>query len=230
MNILAIGPHPDDVEFGCSALLIKEVKKGNKVKIIICTRGEAGTKGTPEIREQESRDAAKVIGAEIEFVDFGGDCNIQNTPDNANIIAKIIREFKPDILLVPQPDENQHPDHSAVSRIGLNAARFARYGGLNEIKELPVHKITAVYFYAITQDFGQRPDIIIDISNEYKQWLEAIHCHKTQMSGKNYDDLFTARSHSLGSSIGVAYAQGLWINEPIRLDNLSDVTLSSRNY
>ena len=51
-KILAIGPHPDDVEFGCSALLIKEVKKGNKIKILVLSRGEAGTKGTPEIREQ----------------------------------------------------------------------------------------------------------------------------------------------------------------------------------
>ena len=93
MKILAIGPHPDDVEFGCSALLIKEVKKGNQVKILVLSRGEAGTKGTPEIREQESRDAAKIIGAEIEFLDFGGDCHIVNSPENGMTIARQIRGF-----------------------------------------------------------------------------------------------------------------------------------------
>lgn len=230
MNILALGPHPDDAEFGVGGLLLKEVEKGNKVKILVCSKGEAGTKGTPEIREQESRDAAEVIGAEIEFLDFGGDCHIEYTPQNSFVIAKYIREFKPDVILAPQPEENQHPDHSAVGKIARDAARFARYGGLEELKGLDIHKITALYFYPITQDFGERPDIVIDISTQHEKWLKAIHCHKSQMSGKNYDDLFTARAHTLGSSIGVAYAQGLWLNDPIRLDKISDIELSSRNY
>lgn len=230
MRILAIGPHPDDVEFGCSALLIKEVNKGNQVKILVLTKGEAGTKGTPEIREQESRDAAKIIGADIEFLDMGGDCHVQNTPDNGMTIAKHIRAYKPDVVLAPQPDEDQHPDHAACGKMARAAARFARYGGLAELKDLPTHKITSLYFYPITQDFGQRPDIVIDITDVYDQWIKAVHAHKTQMSGKNYDDLFTARAHSLGVTIGVKYAQGLWVNEPIRLDGISDINLSSRNY
>lgn len=229
-KILALGPHPDDVEFGCSSVLIKEALKGDLIKILVLSRGEAGTKGTPESREQESRDAAKIIGAEIEFLEMGGDCRIQNNPANALVIAKHIREFKPDIILAPQPDEDQHPDHSNVGKMARNASRFARYGGLEELKNLPPHKITALYFYPITQNFGQRPDIVIDISSVYDKWLEAMHCHKSQMAGKNYDDLLTARAHSLGVTIGVKYAQGLWVNEPVRLDNLSDITLSSRNY
>ncbi len=229
-KILALSPHPDDVEFGCSGLLIKEVQKGSQIKILFFSRGEAGTKGTPESREQESRDAAKIIGAEVEFLNFGGDCHIESTPKNAITIAKQIREFKPDIILAPQPEENQHPDHSAVSKIARDAARLARYGGLEELKNLPAHKITALYFYAITQDFGQRPDIVIDISDVYEQWIKAINCHKSQMQGKNYQDLFTTRAHTLGSSIGVAYAQGLWVNEPLRLNYISDINLSARNY
>jgi len=55
MNILAIGAHPDDVEFGCSALLIKEVKKGNKVQVIITSKGEAASSGTPKYRAEESQ-------------------------------------------------------------------------------------------------------------------------------------------------------------------------------
>jgi bacillithiol biosynthesis deacetylase BshB1 len=227
MKILAIGPHPDDAEFGCSALLIKEVNKGNQVKILVLTKGEAGTKGTPEIREQESRDAAKIIGADIEFLEMGGDCHIEHNPKNGMLIAKHIRGYKPDILLTPQPDEDQHPDHSAAGKIARDAARFARYGGLTELKDLPTHKITALYFYAITQDFGNRPDIVVDIGDVYDQWMKTVHAHKTQMQNKNYDELFAMR---FGVTIGVNYAQGLWVNDPIRLDGVSDITLSSRNY
>ena len=68
-KILAIGAHPDDVEFGCAPLLIKEVEKGNEVKILCLSLGEAGSSGTPEGRKQEAIDAAKIIGAEIEFLD-----------------------------------------------------------------------------------------------------------------------------------------------------------------
>ena len=167
------------------------------------TKGEAGTKGTPEIRGQESRDAAKIIGAEIEFLDIGGDCHVRNTPANGMTIAKHIREYKPDILLAPQPDEDQHPDHSETGKMARSAARFARYGGLAELKDLPTHKITALYFYAITQEFGNRPDIVVDISDVYEQWMQAAHAHKTQMTGKNYDELFAMRFQNLGVTIGV---------------------------
>ena len=72
MKILAIGAHPDDVEFGAAPLLIKEVQKGNQAKIVVCSLGEAGTSGTPQGRKREAADAAKAIGAEIEFLNLGG--------------------------------------------------------------------------------------------------------------------------------------------------------------
>src|SRR6202453_1006336 len=74
VNLLAIGAHPDDIEFGCAPVLIKEIQKGNQVKLLVLSLGEAGTSGTPQIRERESRDAAAKMGAAIEFLDFGGDC------------------------------------------------------------------------------------------------------------------------------------------------------------
>jgi len=94
MNILAVGAHPDDIEFGCAHVLIKEARKGNRIRMLVLSRGEAGSNGTPESREAESREAAKKIGAAIEFLDFGGDCHIEQTPANALRIAAEIREFQ----------------------------------------------------------------------------------------------------------------------------------------
>src|SRR6266852_3951025 len=106
MNILAIGPHPDDIEFGCAPILIKEIKKGNRVKLLVLSRGEAGSRGTPEVREQEARAAARLIGAEIDFLQFAGDCRLQHTPENSFRIAAEIRKFQPAIVLAPHPAEN----------------------------------------------------------------------------------------------------------------------------
>ena len=66
MNLLAIGAHPDDIEFGCAPVLMKEIRKGNQVKLLVLSLGEAGTSGTPELRERESRDAAARMGAAVE--------------------------------------------------------------------------------------------------------------------------------------------------------------------
>jgi LmbE family N-acetylglucosaminyl deacetylase len=230
MRILAVGPHPDDVEFGCAPLLIQEVRKRHQVKILVLSRGEASTSGTPGEREDEAREAARTIGAEIEFLNFGGDCHIWHTPANSITMARHIRFYRPEIVLAPQLTENQHPDHVAVARIVRDAARFARYGGLEEIRGLPAHSIDNLYFYSITQGFGAQPDIVIDTSAVEEQWEAAMMCHKTQMRTKAYIDLVRTRARSLGSAIGTSSAIGLWMNDPIRLDSITDLKLSSRHY
>src|ERR1700759_417299 len=97
-KILAFGAHPDDVEFGCTPLLIQEIASGNAVRIIIGSLGEAGTNGTPDMRKKEAENAAAAIGAEVEFVDMGGDCHIENKPEHIITLAEIIRRYKPHIV------------------------------------------------------------------------------------------------------------------------------------
>ncbi len=229
MNILAIGPHPDDLEFGCAPILMKETKKGNRVKMLVLSRGEAGSAGSPELREQESRAAAALIGAEIEFVEFAGDCHLTYTPENAFRLAREIRGFQPETVLAPHPGENQHPDHSAAGRLTRDACRFARYGGLEELKPAPAHRVANLFFYRITQHL-QEPDLVIDISGLVPQWEAAMNCHRSQVTSKGYVELQKAGARLLGLTIGVEYALGLFRNDPIRLDAISDLTLSSRNF
>jgi LmbE family N-acetylglucosaminyl deacetylase len=229
-KILAVGAHPDDVEFGCVPLLIQEIQNGNHVRILVLSKGEAGSNGTPEERAQESRDAAKLIGAEVEFVDLGGDCHIRQSPENAIAIARELRRYKPDIVLAPNLDENQHPDHAAVAKMVRDASRLARYGGLVDLLDHPVHQIRNLYFYSITQVFTAPPDLIIDVSDVVPQWDAAMACHKTQMKTRAYPKLSHARARAAGAAIGVTAAIGLWTGDPIRVGALSDLTLSSRLY
>jgi len=230
MNILAIGAHPDDIEFGCAPVLIKEIKRGNRVKMLVLSRGEAGSGGTPELRAQESRAAARIMNAEIEFADFGGDCRIEHTPENSLRIAAEIRAFRPSIVITPDIAENQHPDHSVVCKLTRDACRLARYGGLETLKPAPVHKIDSLYFYTITQHIGRLPDLVVDITDVVGEWEAVMKCHGSQTAEKKYVELQKSAARLLGLTIGVEYAAGLFTNDPVRVNHLSDIALSSRNF
>jgi LmbE family N-acetylglucosaminyl deacetylase len=229
MKILAVGPHPDDIEFGCAPILIKEVRTGNHVHMLVLSRGEAGSAGTPEVREAESRKAARLIGATIDFLDFGGDCHLEYTPQNAFRISAELRKLQPQIVLAPHPQENQHPDHAVAGKLVRDACRFARYGGLEELKSMAVHLIGNLFFYNITQHL-QKPDIVIDISDLISEWEAVMNCHESQVTSKGYIDLQKAGARLLGLTIGTEYAIGLFANDPVRLKAISDVNLSSRSF
>jgi bacillithiol biosynthesis deacetylase BshB1 len=230
MRILAVGAHPDDVEFGCAPILIQEVRNGHEARIVVTSKGEAASAGTPEERAQEARDAARIIGAAIQFLEFGGDCHIEHNSANAMTLAREIRRFKPEVVLAPHLGENQHPDHATVGKIARDAARLARYGGLRELEELPPHPITSLYYYTITQVFVTPPEIVVDVTGAREAWEAAIQCHKSQMKTRNYVDLVILRARTLGAAVGVEFAAGLWLNDPIRLESLGDIPLSSRYF
>jgi bacillithiol biosynthesis deacetylase BshB1 len=234
MKILAFGPHPDDIEFGCAAILIQEADRGHQVRIAVATRGEASSSGTPEQREAEARAAARIIGAEMEFLDPPltpeGDCHLQHTPAASIRLAREIRRFQPDVVLAPTPDANQHPDHWAVSLMVRDAARLARYGGLRELTDLAPHSIKHLFFYSITQPFSRPPELIIDVGAVHERWVRAMHCHESQMKTRSYVDLVNIRARAIGASIGVEYAVPLWTNDPLRIASLADLPLSSRYF
>lgn len=230
MNILAVGPHPDDIEFGCAPVLINEVKRGNRVRVLILSRGEAGSHGTPEVREKEARTAARLMGAEISFFDFGGDCHLEYRRENAISIAAEIRREKPSVVLAPHPAENQHPDHVAVGQMVRDACRLARYGGLSELLSLPAHKIGSLLFYNITSHLGRAPDIVVDVSSVAAEWEAAMRCHETQIASNQYMDLQMTAARTLGLAAGFDLAVGLCANDPICVTDLSVVALSARAF
>ncbi len=110
-RILALGAHPDDIEFGCGGVLLAEAARGSEIFLCVCSRGEAASNGTPAERETEARAAAEMLGASLEFLEMGGDCHLERAAANALLIARRIRAARPDILLAPTGSPNQHPDH-----------------------------------------------------------------------------------------------------------------------
>src|SRR5205823_11339362 len=108
---LAFGAHPDDIEFGCGGVIARETRAGRKAHFVICSRGEAGTHGTPKQRTIEAKRAAALLGATIEFVELDGDAHLEIRAAHAIKLAGILRRTRSGIVLAPSLVENQHPDH-----------------------------------------------------------------------------------------------------------------------
>jgi LmbE family N-acetylglucosaminyl deacetylase len=230
-----VGAHPDDVEFGCGGVLIKEAARGHAVTVLNLTRGESGTHGSSEERQREAQAAAARMGTALEFLDLGGDARIEDHPRNAMEIARAIRRLRPHLLLAPSPEENQHPDHGKAGRLTRDASRLARYGGLKDLEALPPHAIDALFFYDITGTgagtaLAHLARILIDISDVFETWRAAMECHASQMKTRNYLDLQIGRARILGAEIGAAYAMAVWANDALRLEALSDLSGTGRRF
>ena len=230
-RILAVGAHPDDVEFGCGGVLLGEGARGNQIHLYVCSRGEAASNGTPAEREAEARVAAVVLGATLKFLDLGGDSHITASVKNTLAIARAIRTVRPEILLAPTPLPDQHPDHAAVGRICIDAMRLARYGGIAQLRDLPPHAVGHYFAFAVTPSAEPPRDcaaIHVDISPYFQHWVQLMECHKTQLRTRDYIELQTARARFLGAQAGVEYAQALFLSDHLLVKTLAELPPSIR--
>ena len=231
VRILAVGAHPDDVEFGCGGVLLAEAARGSKIFVCVCSRGESASNGTPEEREAEAKRAAQLLGAELQFLDLGGDSHIESSVPSALAVARCIRVIKPDAVLAPVTSPDQHPDHAAVGRLCRDAVRLARYGGIAELRDLAPHAIERFYGYAVTPGAEPPRDrlaIRVDISAQFARWIELMECHQTQLRTLRYIELQTARAHLHGLEAGVDYAQVLFPTGDQLVKSLAEIPPSIR--
>ena len=164
--LLAFGAHPDDIEFGCGGVIAREARAGRRVHFVVCSRGEAGTHGTPAVRMREAKKAARLLGATLEFVRLDGDARLEIRAAHSLKLARIIRRVRPGAVLAPSLERNQHPDHWRLGQLVRDATRLARYGGLKKLKRRPAHATGQLFFYAVSPDAeppGLQP-VLIDVS------------------------------------------------------------------
>ena len=235
--LLAFGAHPDDIEFGCGGVVARETQAGRKAHFVICSRGEAGTHGTPKQRIAESKKAAAILGATIEFIELDGDAHLEIRAAHAIKLAGILRRVKPGIVLAPSLVENQHPDHAKLGRIVRDAARLARYGGLKELRPLPSHSIEQLFFYAVTPEAEPRDPagagpVLVDVSAPeiISAWTAAMAAHQSQMRARNYIELQLTRARLLGARAGTGHAIALFPNDPLVLESLTQLNRSARRF
>ena len=231
--LLAFGAHPDDIEFGCGGIVASEALDGRPVHMVVCSRGEAGSNGTPAIRTAEAERAAKFLGATIEFVELDGDAQLEVRVAHSLKIASIIRRERPAVLLAPTLEGNQHPDHWRLGQIVRDAARLARYGGLESLKARRPHGVGQLFFYAVSPDAEPAAHpVFIDISarRALARWTKAMLAHASQLKTREYVDLQLARARVCGLRAGMRHAQPLWPNDPLVFSSLAAASRSARQF
>ena len=232
--LLVFGAHPDDIEFGCGGIVAKETSLGRKAHLVVCSRGEAGSNGTPVQRVAEAQKAAKALGASIEFIELDGDAHLELKAQHAIKLAGILRRVKPGIVLAPSLVENQHPDHWRLGKLVRDASRLARFGGLAELRDLAPHVIGQLMFYAISPE-AEPADIspfLADVSAPeiVAAWTASMEAHASQMVTRNYSELQLTRARANGLRAGVGHAIALFPNDPPVIESLAQLGRGARRF
>lgn len=214
---LAFGAHPDDLEFGAGGILLAAAGSGAALHLVLGSRGESGTNGSPDEREAEARAAAEQLGANLSWIELGGDAHMRKTLPHALRIARIVREVRPQLVLAPTTVPEQHPDHVVVGELVRDALRLARYGKVAELLDLQPWVASRFFQYAIGQSAEPRDAarLVIDVSAHEAAWERLMQCHASQMKTRRYVEMQMARARACGLQSGVELAQMLYSVEPL---------------
>jgi N-acetylglucosamine malate deacetylase 1 len=230
LDILVLAAHPDDAELACSGTIMAHVAMGKKVGIVDLTRGELGTRGTPETRAQEAADAAEILELEIRDNLCLADGFFQNNEKTLMEIVKAIRKYQPEIVLA-NAVYDRHPDHTMGGAVATRACFLA---GLRKIETgQEAWRPKNVYHYI--QDRMITPDFIFDITPYWEQKIESIKAYKTQffdpsskepvtyISTSDFLKFVEARALEFGHAIGVKYGEGFTKEKQLGVTNLFDL-------
>jgi LmbE family N-acetylglucosaminyl deacetylase len=170
INILAIGAHPDDIEFGCGGSLIKYTRKGHRLFLMIITGGGLG--GSAETRKVEQKASQAILGAEDIFWGGREDTHITVEVELIRKIETVIATVKPEFIFCNFPDDT-HQDHRHLAQAIMSATRYIRN----------------VLFYEgpTTQNFN--PQVYVDIADTLEDKLDALRAHRSQVMKTNIEDL-----------------------------------------
>ncbi|QDH80508.1 bacillithiol biosynthesis deacetylase BshB1 [Echinicola soli] len=235
LDILAIAAHPDDAELSCSGTIAAHIKAGYKVGVLDLTKGEMGTRGTPEIRLEESAKAAELLELSArENLGFR-DAFFKDDEAHHLEVVKIIRKYQPDIVLA-NAISDRHPDHGKGGSLATNACFIS---GLRKVETsldgLDQQAWRPQYVYHYIQNNYIKPDFVFDITGFWDDKLASIKAFKSQfydptndepesfISSKEYFDFVEARAREFGHMINVKYGEGYTVEKMIGVTNLFDL-------
>ena len=236
LDILAFGVHPDDIELSCSGVLLVEKQKGKNTGVVDLTRGELGTRGSAEIREQEAAASAKILQLDARENLGLADGFFKNDEEHQRKVIYAIRKYQPEIILCNAP-EDRHPDHGRSAQLVEDAAFLA---GLRKIetyndKGVQQEAWKAKYVFNYIQDRYLQPDFVIDITGVMEKKIESIKAFATQfhnpslgepetyISTPDFLDSIIYRSKMMGKMIGVKYAEGFISKKTIGLGSFDSI-------
>lgn len=235
LDLLAIAPHPDDVELTCGGTLLKMADAGYRTGILDLTQGETGTRGTPEIRAREAARAAKILGVQTRRNAGLPDAQLRVCDEYKAVIAETIRELQPHTVILPYW-EGRHPDHYTAAKLGYEACFLAGLKNYHVVGE-PFRPFKVLYAAAYA---NVTPTFAVDITKQYERRRRAILAYLSQFNPPKrgarskvflpLDELeermnFVARHY--GRMIGVKYAEGFVIKEIVQVDDVVKMPVRS---
>ena len=227
VDILAFGSHPDDVELGCGGSILSAISQGLKVGIIDLTKGELGTRGTPEIRKKESEKASEILGVSFrKNLDFKDGFFI-NDKEHQLKVVEVLREHKPSIIFCNSV-KDRHIDHPKGSKLVSDSCFLSGLSKINTNYKNSKNQLpwTPKQIYHYIQWFDLKPDILIDISEFQEKKMKAIMAYESQfynpkstepntpISSKGFMDSIKQRDQNFGRISGVDAAEGFTVERP----------------
>jgi bacillithiol biosynthesis deacetylase BshB1 len=236
LDILVLAAHPDDAELGCGGTIARHIALGKKVGIVDFTRGELGTRGTPELRAREAASSSKILGVSVRENAGLQDGYFQNNPEHHLKVIPFIRKYQPDIVLA-NAVYDRHIDHGKGASLAYDACFLSGLAKIETFDESgqkqSLWRPSAVYHYI--QSEWIQPDFIVDISPYWQIKMEAIRAFKTQffdpqsqepetyISRPGFLKMLEARAIELGHAIGVEYGEGFTVRRFPGIRNLFDL-------
>ena len=235
LDLLAIAPHPDDVELTCGGTLLKMADAGYRTGILDLTQGETGTRGSPEIRAREAARAAKILRVQTRRNAGLPDAQLRVCDEYKAIIAEIVRELQPRTVILPYW-EGRHPDHYTAAKLGYEACFLAGLKNYHVAGEAfrPFKLLYAAAYATVTPTFA------VDITKQYERRRQAILAYLSQFNPSKrgartkvflpLDELeermnFIARNY--GRMIGVRYAEGFVVKEVLQVEDVVKMPVRS---
>ncbi|HZY80630.1 MAG TPA: bacillithiol biosynthesis deacetylase BshB1 [Cyclobacteriaceae bacterium] len=230
LDILVLAAHPDDAELGCGGTILKHVAMGHKVGVVDLTRGELGTRGTPETRAKEAADSAKILGLAVRENLGLPDGFFVNEREHRLQVVKAIRKFQPEIVL-GNARYDRHPDHGRASELIFEACFLS---GLAKIDTgQPLWHPKVLYHYIQSQFLT--PDFVVDVTDFWDKKMDSIRAYRTQfydpnnkepdtyISNPGFLKMVEARGIELGHSIGARYGEGYTVRRTVGVRSLLDL-------
>ena len=228
LDALGVFSHPDDAELTAAGTLLKLKHLGYRTGVCDVTRGEMGTRGTPEGRAEEALEAARILKLDARVNLEQPDGHVWLTEESRTAMVRVIRRLKPKVIFTPHWDD-PHPDHAATARIVREAARLAsmrRYDEEAGLGAVPVPVIAhSVYSLRVV------PSFIVDVSDFVEEKMRAIRAHalqfyregvdepETRISSKGFLNQIEFRMRYYGSLIGAAAGEAFFVREALNVED-----------
>jgi bacillithiol biosynthesis deacetylase BshB1 len=222
VDVLAFGPHPDDIEIGMGATLAKHVSLGHRVGLCDLTAGEMGSNGTVDERLAEGEAARVVLGAAWRTNLRLPDRAIGGEPTHVRRVAELVRRARPRIVAIPYWSD-RHPDHAAASHLVTEAvfsAGLRRFPAEGEAWKPD----QACYFFI---NDSASPSFVVDVAEHYETKRRALDCHASQfrpdgtgavatrLTSARFTQLIESRDAQFGALVGSAFAEGFIVRAPV---------------